>query len=517
MRNIIYFRLKHIFICVILIINQLLASVLDSSQISKITNRYEEIIDYWEKNGVRSNSGYIITEKDDKYHEICLNYTSICQQEFKNIPDGCVYCTEKIFRDYYILIKEDLGNIYLSKTTDFENSQEINIGEEVKGLEKWFLTEINEDSIKFNYGWLYPNAWFAESLIDMYYITGKEKYLLKAEKILELTCKYLDSDGKWYRFTALDEKPIYIAQRQSIFIRTLYKLMFYKQNNMIRKSLEIASRSYEHTDEGVYNHWTNSRIGGIIRDRFLGVVRTDYNKISEVLEILYKRIRKYEGKIPYGINENNSQFPDFKETYQTYDTYLLSLLSYYSAIDIGFDKYFDMAFEESIDKNSGPYLANNLRAVLYLYKSYGIRNDEFVLDQINNNSLYKTYNKNRDIVGQLQALVAILHYNKLTKEDALKNILRDTDSFSFIHYPNPFNSNLTIQLELNHRRKINVKIYDLNGKRIRDLTNSYYKSGVNKIMWNGKNNNGIQVGSGVYIYRILIDNMVRSRKINLIK
>ena len=188
---------------------------LDSTQILKLNKRYNEIINYWEENGVRSNAGYIITEKDKKYHEICLNHCSISQQRYTNIPDGCEYCTEKMFRDYHVLINGDLESIYLSKTTDFKNYQEVEVGEVLDGVEKWFLTDISKDSVKFNYGWLYPNAWFAESLIDMYNITGKEKYLLNAENLLELTCKYLDENGKWYRLTALDKEPVYIAQRDN--------------------------------------------------------------------------------------------------------------------------------------------------------------------------------------------------------------------------------------------------------------------------------------------------------------
>jgi len=516
MRNMSGQKVKILLVFFLLTCYHLFSFGLDSTQILKLNKRYNEIINYWEENGVRSNAGYIITEKDKKYHEICLNHCSISQQRYTNIPDGCEYCTEKMFRDYHVLINGDLESIYLSKTTDFKNYQEVEVGEVLDGVEKWFLTDISKDSVKFNYGWLYPNAWFAESLIDMYNITGKEKYLLNAENLLELTCKYLDENGKWYRLTALDKEPVYIAQRQSIFMRVLYKFLLNKNNQLINESLVLAAKNYEHTDEGVYNHWTNSRIGGIIRDQFLGEERTDYDQIIETLEILYNRIEKYEGKIPYCINENNSQYPDFKETYQTYDTYLLSLLSHYSNMDIGFDEYFDMAFNEAIDKNIGPYLANNLRAVLYLYKSYGIRNVEFVLDQVDNKSIYATYNKNRYIVGQLQAIVAILYYNKLTSEDTPIDHPKNSNSFTLNQYPNPFNASQTIRFKLNRGRNIIINIYDLYGNRIKKLAEGYYK-GINKVRWSGKNSEGSRVPSGVYIYRILTDKFVERRKVILMR
>ena len=62
-----------------------------------------------------------------------------------------------------------------------------------------------------------------------------------------------------------------------------------------------------------------------------------------------------------------------------------------------------------------------------------------------------------------------------------------------------------------------LKIYDMLGREIKTLINENRKAGSFDITWNGTDNSGRLVSSGVYIYRIIAGKYIESRKMNLIK
>ncbi len=70
------------------------------------------------------------------------------------------------------------------------------------------------------------------------------------------------------------------------------------------------------------------------------------------------------------------------------------------------------------------------------------------------------------------------------------------------NYPNPFNPSTTIKFALPYTSNIQLTIYDIMGKEIRrfDLINQ--SSGYSEIVWDGKNNNGVSVSSGIYFYKM---------------
>jgi hypothetical protein len=85
------------------------------------------------------------------------------------------------------------------------------------------------------------------------------------------------------------------------------------------------------------------------------------------------------------------------------------------------------------------------------------------------------------------------------------------------NYPNPFNATTTIQYSLPFDTHVIVKIYDLNGKEIKLLYNEDQTTGFKSINWDGKNNHGQKVCSGVYLYKLQTDNGTLSRKLLLVR
>jgi hypothetical protein len=70
------------------------------------------------------------------------------------------------------------------------------------------------------------------------------------------------------------------------------------------------------------------------------------------------------------------------------------------------------------------------------------------------------------------------------------------------NYPNPFNPTTTIKYALPADSRVEVLIYDIMGREVKTLVNGYNGIGYKEVMWDGRNNEGQQVSSGIYICRI---------------
>ncbi len=91
----------------------------------------------------------------------------------------------------------------------------------------------------------------------------------------------------------------------------------------------------------------------------------------------------------------------------------------------------------------------------------------------------------------------------------------------FQNYPNPFNPTTAIRYQIPYDSKVVVKIYNILGQEVMTLVNKQQSAGYYSLNWNGKNDKGSQVTSGIYIYRIVAKSadktFVKSKKMMLIK
>ncbi|MHB1686873.1 MAG: FlgD immunoglobulin-like domain containing protein [Ignavibacteriaceae bacterium] len=85
------------------------------------------------------------------------------------------------------------------------------------------------------------------------------------------------------------------------------------------------------------------------------------------------------------------------------------------------------------------------------------------------------------------------------------------------NYPNPFNPTTTIQYALPEARSVKIIVYDINGKEVTVLANNFQNAGTYSVTWNGKSDNGQQVASGIYFYRVQAGNYVQTNKMVLLK
>ena len=85
------------------------------------------------------------------------------------------------------------------------------------------------------------------------------------------------------------------------------------------------------------------------------------------------------------------------------------------------------------------------------------------------------------------------------------------------NYPNPFNPNTVIRFELPQNQNVSIKIYNVLGENVRELFNGELTAGINELIWNGNNDYGNSVPSGVYIYRMESNGNLLSSKMILQK
>jgi hypothetical protein len=85
------------------------------------------------------------------------------------------------------------------------------------------------------------------------------------------------------------------------------------------------------------------------------------------------------------------------------------------------------------------------------------------------------------------------------------------------NYPNPFNPITTIKYDLPKATNVNISIYDMMGKEVKNLINTNQNSGDMSVIWNGTNNNGEEVSAGMYFYIIKTNTLNQTRKMILLK
>lgn len=85
------------------------------------------------------------------------------------------------------------------------------------------------------------------------------------------------------------------------------------------------------------------------------------------------------------------------------------------------------------------------------------------------------------------------------------------------NYPNPFNPRTQIDFEILTPTRVELTVYNLLGRKVRTLLDGYMTVGNHTIEWNGIDQNGQPVASGVYLYRMKTEAASETRKMILLK
>lgn len=85
------------------------------------------------------------------------------------------------------------------------------------------------------------------------------------------------------------------------------------------------------------------------------------------------------------------------------------------------------------------------------------------------------------------------------------------------NYPNPFNAMTTIEYDLPNAENVSLVLYDIDGRVIRTLKDERQPPGKHRVIWDGKNSNGILQTSGIYFISLRAGSFCANKKLSLIK
>ena len=78
----------------------------------------------------------------------------------------------------------------------------------------------------------------------------------------------------------------------------------------------------------------------------------------------------------------------------------------------------------------------------------------------------------------------------------------DTRECTMTMYPNPFNASTTLRYTLSRPARVRMSVYDVLGRYVRTLMDEACPAGSHALMWDGTDEGGRTVASGVYLYRM---------------
>lgn len=180
---------------------------------------------------------------------------------------------------------------------------------------------------------------------------------------------------------------------------------------------------------------------------------------------------------------------------------------------------------ERILKNGFPYFVNGLggRSI------YGFSSTPEPGSVVRYNSTYGAMliEANEDSLNfKFYSIAAggtlIDNYTILASPISIKDEEQETVKEFFLHanYPNPFNQGTVITFEVPNRsegERVNLTIYNILGMAVRSLLNGYLAGGEHKIVWQGDNDRGQVVSSGVYFLRLESGSFVQTRKMIMMR
>lgn len=167
---------------------------------------------------------------------------------------------------------------------------------------------------------------------------------------------------------------------------------------------------------------------------------------------------------------------------------------------------------EGVDVGQGPgfgYVATTTGSCVYLSAD----GDDWSRLQTNNQLLVDPVYTNR-----LPGVVALKSSIGSEDDDQVpENAVVITRTELLAPFPNPFNPTATVSFNLKDPGQVSLSIYDLRGRRIASLVDSYLASGQHKYVWMGRDRSGRRVASGVYFAKLETNGLSQVRRMLLVK
>jgi hypothetical protein len=147
------------------------------------------------------------------------------------------------------------------------------------------------------------------------------------------------------------------------------------------------------------------------------------------------------------------------------------------------------------------------RALLH-YKVY--RNLIMIADDVEETSYLDIDVSNGTYTYNIRAVYSGGYQSVLSSDAIIEHVQTNADGVIIPvktelsgNYPNPFNPTTTIKFGLKEDCDVNIKIYNIKGSVVKTLVDGQMNAAYHEIIWDGKDNAGRQVGSGLYFYKMV--------------
>ncbi|MFQ5707435.1 MAG: FlgD immunoglobulin-like domain containing protein, partial [bacterium] len=120
--------------------------------------------------------------------------------------------------------------------------------------------------------------------------------------------------------------------------------------------------------------------------------------------------------------------------------------------------------------------------------------------------------------GNMQQVTGIVESQRV-KNIAVLDELQGLPREYLLHqnYPNPFNPSTQVVFELPKQAEVRLEIYNIRGQKVRTLIHGVKKAGVHNVQWNGQNDFGEPVASGIYMIRIQANQFIQHKRMVLLR
>ena len=139
----------------------------------------------------------------------------------------------------------------------------------------------------------------------------------------------------------------------------------------------------------------------------------------------------------------------------------------------------------------------------------------------------KRYSVYRLENGQWQVVGGRLSHGQIVAivDKAGSYAVMATDAIAFVpttlelhqNYPNPFNPSTTIRFGLSQPGTVRLTLYNIVGQKVRELVRDARPAGTYEVVWDGRNDSGQIVSTGIYLYRLETGEGVKTRKMMFLK
>ena len=100
---------------------------------------------------------------------------------------------------------------------------------------------------------------------------------------------------------------------------------------------------------------------------------------------------------------------------------------------------------------------------------------------------------------------------ELGNDTSVENEIIPT-KLELLNYPNPFNPTTTIEFSIQNDSQVELSIYNIKGQKVKILVHDRFQIGNHSVIWNGDDESGNSVSSGIYYYKLNVNGKTEAVK-----